>query len=158
MLLGFALIMVTESTDRLINPIAISFDQALVVAVAGLIVNGASAWILIRTPHEHGHSHGHDHQHDHNLRAAYLHVLADALTSLLAIVALLAGKYLDANWLDPAMGIVGAVLVAPGPSGAAGGQCGAAVRGRGRQKQKRKRKPAGGAGCGGKVTVCMYIR
>jgi cation diffusion facilitator family transporter len=117
MLLGFALVMVIESTDRLINPLTIAFDQALIVAVVGLIVNGVSAWVLISTPHEHGHSHGHDHHkhhdhHDHNLRAAYLHVLADAVTSLLAIAALLAGKYIGAMWLDPVMGIVGAILVA----------------------------------------------
>jgi cation diffusion facilitator family transporter len=113
MLLGFALAMVIESTDRLANPLSIAFDQALMVAVIGLIVNGASAWVLMSTPHEHGHGHFHAHDHhDHNLRAAYLHVLADALTSLLAIIALLAGKYLGASWLDPAMGIVGAVLVA----------------------------------------------
>ena len=108
MLLGFALTMVIESTGRLINPIAIAFDQALIVAVVGLIVNGVSAWILMSTPHEHGHAHD---RHDHNLRAAYLHVLADALTSVLAIAALLAGKYFGAGWLDPAMGIVGAILV-----------------------------------------------
>ncbi len=108
MLLGFALTMVIESTGRLINPIAIAFDQALIVAVVGLIVNGVSAWILMSTPHEHEHAHD---RHDHNLRAAYLHVLADALTSVLAIAALLAGKYFGAGWLDPAMGIVGAILV-----------------------------------------------
>ena len=113
LLMGFALLMVTESTSRLINPLAIAFDQALMVAVIGLIVNGASAWILMSTPHDHGHGHSHDHHHhDHNLRAAYLHVLADALTSILAIAALLAGKYFGANWLDPAMGFVGAALVA----------------------------------------------
>lgn len=118
MLLGFALVMVIESTDRLINPLSIAFDQALIVAVVGLVVNAASAWILMSTPHEHnhGHSHGHEHHghehHDHNLRGAYLHVLADAVTSLLAIVALLAGKYMGAGWLDPAMGLVGAALVA----------------------------------------------
>lgn len=111
LLLGFAVMMITESTDRLISPIAIAFDQALMVAVIGLIVNGVSAWILMSTPHEHGHAHDH-HHHDHNLRAAYLHVLADALTSILAIVALLAGKYFGANWLDPMMGFVGAGLVA----------------------------------------------
>jgi cation diffusion facilitator family transporter len=111
MLLGFALVMVIESTDRLFSPLSIAFDQALVVAVVGLAVNGVSAWVLISTPHEHDHGHGHDH-HDHNLRAAYLHVLADAVTSLLAIVALLAGKYMGANWLDPVMGLVGAALVA----------------------------------------------
>ena len=114
MLLGFALVMVVESTDRLISPVPISFDQALLVAVLGLLVNGASAWILVSTPHDHGHHHHHgSHEHhDHNLRAAYLHVLADALTSLLAIVALLAGKHMGAVWLDPVMGIVGATLVA----------------------------------------------
>ncbi|UCG73058.1 MAG: CDF family Co(II)/Ni(II) efflux transporter DmeF, partial [Chromatiales bacterium] len=111
LLLGFAVAMVTESVDRLINPLAIAFDQALIVAVVGLIVNGVSAWILMSTPHDHGHGHAHEH-HDHNLRAAYLHVLADALTSVLAIVALLAGKYFGAGWLDPMMGIVGACLVA----------------------------------------------
>jgi len=117
LLLGFALVMVIESTDRLINPLSIAFDQALIVAVVGLVVNGVSAWVLVSTPHDHGHSHGHDHHdhhhgHDHNLRAAYLHVLADAVTSLLAIGALLAGKYLGASWLDPVMGFVGAMLVA----------------------------------------------
>ena len=113
MLLGFALVMAIESTDRLINPLDIAFDQALIVAALGLIVNGVSAWVLMSTPQEHSQSVGHGHHgHDHNLRAAYLHVLADALTSLLAIVALLAGKYLGAGWLDPIMGLVGAALVA----------------------------------------------
>lgn len=126
LLLGFALLMMGESIDRFINPTAIAFDQALIVAVLGLVVNGASAWVLVSTPHDdhhghdhhHGHGHGHDqghghgHGHDHNLRAAYLHVLADALTSFLAIGALLAGKYAGADWLDPLMGIVGGVLVA----------------------------------------------
>ena len=84
------------------------------VAVVGLIVNGVSAWVFISTPHEHGHSHGKDHHdhHDHNLRAAHLHVLADEVTSLLAIAALLAGKYMGAMWLDRVMGIAGAILVA----------------------------------------------
>jgi cation diffusion facilitator family transporter len=116
LLLSFALTMVVESTGRLINPVSIDFDQAIIVVVIGLVVNGISAWVLMSTPHEHGHGHGHDHKdthqhHDHNLRGAYLHVLADALTSILAIVALLAGKYVGASWLDPMMGIVGAVLV-----------------------------------------------
>ena len=112
LLLGFALLMVVESVDRFVNPISIAFDQALIVAVVGLLVNGGSAWVLVSTPHDHPHEHGHHHGHDHNLRAAYLHVLADAVTSLLAIGALLAGKYFGADWLDPLMGIVGGALVA----------------------------------------------
>ena len=120
LLLGFALMMIVESLGRFINPVAIAFDQALIVAMLGLVVNGASAWVLVSTPHDHQHDHhhddihghAHDHSHDHNLRAAYLHVLADALTSLLAIAALLAGKYVGADWLDPFMGIVGGALVA----------------------------------------------
>lgn len=117
MLLGFALAMAVESAGRLINPVSIAFDQAIAVAIVGLLVNAFSAWVLISTPHEHGHSHSHSHTHhehrghDHNLRAAYLHVLADALTSVLAIVALVAAKYMGASWLDPLMGIVGAALI-----------------------------------------------
>jgi cation diffusion facilitator family transporter len=113
-LAGFALVMFVESISRLLNPVVIVFDQAIYVAVAGLVVNGAS--MLILGGHHENHEH-HDHasddhaDDDHNLRAAYLHVLADALTSVLAIVALLAGKYLDAVWLDPVMGVLGAVLV-----------------------------------------------
>jgi len=112
LLLGFAFVMVTESTTRLVNPVEISFDQAILVAVLGLLVNGLSAWILASTPHHHASHQDHEHHHDHNLRAAYLHVLADAVTSILAIFALLAAKYYGANWLDPVMGIVGAALVA----------------------------------------------
>ncbi|MCG8441357.1 MAG: CDF family Co(II)/Ni(II) efflux transporter DmeF, partial [Caulobacterales bacterium] len=123
LLAGFALAMVVESLDRLANPVAISFDQALIVAVVGLVVNALSAVILAGGEHHHHHhGHGHDHAHgqgapehrhgDQNLRAAYLHVLADALTSLLAIFALLAGKFAGLAWLDPAMGLLGAALVA----------------------------------------------
>jgi cation diffusion facilitator family transporter len=115
----FALLMAWESVSRLINPVEIAFNQAIVVAVLGLLVNGASMIMLGGHHHNHGHDHPHpdphhhNHAHaDHNLRAAYLHVLADALTSLLAIFALLAGKFLGLNWMDPAMGIVGAILVA----------------------------------------------
>lgn len=118
----FALLMGWESVGRFLDPVPIAFNQALMVAAFGLVVNGLSVFIL---GHDsgHGHEHNHDveyataqhdhlHDHDHNLRSAYLHVLADALTSLLAIFALLAGKYYGLNWLDPVMGIVGAVLVA----------------------------------------------
>jgi cation diffusion facilitator family transporter len=116
----FAIVMAWESVERLIQPVPIGFDQALFVAVVGLLVNGLSVWILgVDSGHSHDHPNengagksSHHNHHDHNLRSAYLHVLADALTSLLAILALLAGKYLGWNWLDPLMGIVGAVVVA----------------------------------------------
>ena len=112
----FALMMAWESVERLILPTSIAFDQAILVAVLGLIVNGASVVILKEDHHHDGHGRDHDHHehqgHDQNLRAAYFHVVADALTSLLAIGALLAGKYLGLAWMDPLMGIVGAILVA----------------------------------------------
>jgi len=113
LLAGFALLMISESMERLVAPIGIAFNQAIGVAVVGLVVNGVSMLIL---GHRHGRDDGHesdDHRHhDHNLISAYLHVLADALTSVLAIFALLAAKYLGLLWMDPVMGIVGAVLVA----------------------------------------------
>lgn len=104
----FATMMAFESITRLIEPVEIAFNQAIFVAVVGLVVNGASVLILGM---DHGHHHDH-HHHDHNLKSAYLHVLADALTSFLAIFALLIGKYFGAIWMDPLMGIVGAILVA----------------------------------------------
>lgn len=112
----FAVMMGVESVGRFLEPVAIAYNQAIAVAILGLIVNGVSVFIL-RESHDHGHGqhdedHHHDHSHDHNLRAAHLHVLADALTSILAIAALLAAKYLGINWMDPAMGIVGGILVA----------------------------------------------
>jgi len=107
--------MAGQSIERLIAPVAVQFDEALSLAVIGLVVNLACAWIL-RDRHVHGESHGtaahHDHHHDHNLAAAYLHVVADALTSLLAIAALLGGKYLGWVALDALMGLVGAVVIA----------------------------------------------
>lgn len=114
-LAAFAIIMIGESSTRLVNPVTINFNSALVVAFLGLVVNGASMLLLDHKhdhddKHQHG-DHDHGHKHDHNLRSAYLHVLADALTSLFAIVALLAGKYFGANWLDSIMGIVGAILI-----------------------------------------------
>jgi len=122
----FSLMMAWESLVRLFNPTEISFNSAITVAILGLIVNGASVFIL-GEDHHHDHSHGHDHDHehshahahhehahshDHNLRSAYLHVLADALTSVTAIIALLAAKYFGWIWMDPIMGIVGSILVA----------------------------------------------
>ena len=104
MLALFALVMAWESIGRFISPVAIGFNSAILVAALGLIVNGACLAIL----GEHDHSHEHK---DHNLRSAYIHALADALTSVLAIIALLAGKYLGQLWLDPFMGLVGATLV-----------------------------------------------
>lgn len=120
-----ALLIGWESVVRLANPVAISFPQAIFVAVIGLVVNLVSAWLL-HDDHSHHHGHGthadsHDHEHGHsdhhhgkdqNLRAAYLHVLADALTSVLAIVALIAGSLYGWIWLDPLMGIVGALVIA----------------------------------------------
>lgn len=103
-----ALVMVVESLERIMNPETIQFNQAIAVAGIGLLVNIVSA-IMLSDDHDHDHDHGHD--HDHNLRAAYMHVLADAMTSLLAIFALLGGKYIGWNWLDPVMGIVGALVI-----------------------------------------------
>jgi cation diffusion facilitator family transporter len=117
LLAGFAAFMAFESIERLFNPVEIQFMNAIIVAGIGLAVNGASVFILgdhhgHDHDHEHDHHHGHSHDHDHNLRSAYFHVLADALTSFTAIFALLAGKYLGAAWMDPVMGIVGSLLVA----------------------------------------------
>jgi cation diffusion facilitator family transporter len=110
----FAVMMAWESIHRLLNPVVIIFNQAIAVAVLGLLVNGCSVFILGVDDHHHDHAdHGHKHHHhDHNLKSAYLHVMADALTSLLAIIALLAAKYFGLNWMDPVMGMVGACLVA----------------------------------------------
>ena len=109
-----ALMMGMESLARLVAPQNIRFDEAILVACIGLVVNLVSARLL-HISHEHGHVHHHEehghHHHDHNLRAAYLHVIADALTSLLAIVALIAGKYFGWIWMDAMMGLVGAVLI-----------------------------------------------
>ncbi|MEZ9003443.1 CDF family Co(II)/Ni(II) efflux transporter DmeF [Vibrio splendidus] len=130
-----ALLMLVESVHRLFNPQAIQFNEAIIVACIGLTVNVVSMFLLSDHHHDHGHEHGHDHSknhghshshdhdsdhghkhgehhHDHNLRAAYMHVLADTLTSLLAIVALLFGKFYGWNWLDAAMGMVGAFVIA----------------------------------------------
>ncbi|MGV2842206.1 CDF family Co(II)/Ni(II) efflux transporter DmeF [Vibrio cyclitrophicus] len=130
-----ALLMLVESVHRLFNPQAIQFNEAIIVACIGLTVNVVSMFLLGDHHHDHGHEHGHnhsknhdhshshdhdsdhshkhgEHHHDHNLRAAYMHVLADTLTSLLAIVALLFGKFYGWNWLDAAMGMIGALVIA----------------------------------------------
>ena len=120
-----ALVMLVESGIRIFKPHEIQFDQAILVAFIGLVVNIASAFLLKdHHGHSHGDEHGHCHEHhdhhshheeshghDHNLRAAYLHVLADALTSVLAIAALLMGKYFGLTWLDPLMGIIGGIII-----------------------------------------------
>ena len=106
-----AIVMAYESVQRLISPVAIDFSAALIVAFIGLGVNLGSALLLSGGQDHHHHDHDHDHHHDHNLRAAYVHVLADALTSLLAIVALAGGALLGLRWLDPVMGLVGAGVI-----------------------------------------------
>ena len=122
-----------ESVRRLFVPSPIHYGEAIPIAVLGLLVNVVSAWLLSTGTHGHHHGHGHDHHHGHdhdhghghghgaaaaghghhdlNLRAAYLHVVADAATSVLAIAALAGGLWLGLGWLDPAMGLVGTVLV-----------------------------------------------
>ena len=135
MLLVVVAMLAFESFWRLLQPQVIAFEMALWVAVVGLLVNLASAWLL-RDNHDHGHAHGqghshagahahadhdHDHDHDHaapaagkdlNRHAAFIHVLADALTSVAAIIALLGGLLLGWDWLDPLMGVIGAVIIA----------------------------------------------
>ena len=107
-----------ESVGRLFDPSPVAFGEATLVAIVGLVVNVASVFLLSGGHshghhHDHDHDHGHDHaDHDNNLRSAFAHVLADALTSVLAIVALVAGRYLGWIWLDPVMGIVGGIVIA----------------------------------------------
>ena len=116
LLLCVAALMVVQSVERLFAPMPIHYDQAILIAVVGLGVNLLCAWWLRDHHHDHhhdGHGHGHDHGHHHdlNLRSAYIHVITDAATSVLAIVALVGGKLWGAAWLDPVMGLVGAALV-----------------------------------------------
>jgi cation diffusion facilitator family transporter len=106
-LLFVALVMAGESVVLFFNPGRIHFDEALIVAFIGLVVNIICA-IILSDNHAHGHNH---HQHDHNLKAAYLHIIADALTSVLAIIALFAGKFTGIVWLDPVMGITGSLVI-----------------------------------------------
>jgi cation diffusion facilitator family transporter len=106
-----AFVMALESGIRFFQPQTIQFNQAIIVAIIGLIVNLFSA-LLLQDDYHHHHDHDHHHHHhDHNLRAAYFHVLADALTSVLAIIALFAGKFSGWIWLDATMGLVGAVII-----------------------------------------------
>jgi cation diffusion facilitator family transporter len=119
-----AVLIVAESAQRLVAPIAIAFTEAIPIAILGLVVNLVSAWLLGPEEAEledhaathahqgHGHGHGHSHGHDNAMRSAYVHVLADAATSVLAIVGLLAGLYLGWVWLDPVVGMVGALVIA----------------------------------------------
>lgn len=118
LLIVVAVMMLIQSVERLINPTEIHYNQAIAIAALGLTVNLVCAWLL-KDGHDHHHHHGehvHDHCHGHehqdlNLRAAYIHVIADAATSVLAIIALFAGKLWGAAWLDPVMGVAGAGLV-----------------------------------------------
>jgi len=114
-----ALLIAWESVGRLLQPVPIAFDEAIAVAVLGLVVNVASAWLLRDQPHDHDHRehahahHGHGvHHRDLNLQAAYVHVLADAAVSVLAVVGLVAGRQLGWIWMDPVMGLVGACVIA----------------------------------------------
>ena len=117
-LLAVAAAMIFGSIERLLTPLPIRYGEAMTVAIIGLAVNLACALILghghdghDHPQHGHDHGHGHEHQHDLNLKAAYIHVLTDALTSVLAIAALAGGWWLGWAWLDPAMGLLGGALV-----------------------------------------------
>ena len=120
LLLVVAALMAVQSIERIVVPSQIRYPQAIAIAAVGLVVNLLCAWWLRdhHDAHGHLHRHGHDHHHhghghghDLNLRSAYLHVIADAATSVLAIAALLGGMLFDASWLDPVMGLVGSALV-----------------------------------------------
>ena len=109
-----ALVIAGESNQRLVTPQTIHFREAIFIAVVGLVVNLVSALMLKDEPHHHHHDHaehGHEHHHDLNLKAAYVHVLADTFTALGAVVALSAGYFWGWVWLDPAMGLVGTVVI-----------------------------------------------
>lgn len=115
LLMMVAGLMLFQSVERLVSPSPIHYNQAIAIGIVGLLVNLVCAWLL-KDSHSHeehrgGHAHGHHHE-DLNLRSAYIHVVADAATSVLAIIALFGGKLWGASWLDPVMGIVGAGLVA----------------------------------------------
>ena len=124
LLLAVALSLVLQAIEVLRSPREVAYVEAMVVALIGLIVNLLCAWLLSRSAdHDHGHDHDHDHghapahghahaHHDHNFHAAWLHVLADALTSVLALLALAGGLWWGWRWLDPAVALVGALVIA----------------------------------------------
>ncbi|MCJ8163094.1 CDF family Co(II)/Ni(II) efflux transporter DmeF [Acinetobacter sp. A7.4] len=118
LLLVVAIFMAFHSVERLIYPVDIQYNQAIPIAILGLVINLICAWLLHDGHHHHheesSHSHGHDHTHEHDLnqKAAFLHVVADAVTSVFAIIALFAGKYMGWSFLDALLGILGAILVA----------------------------------------------
>lgn len=120
LLLVVAIFMAFQSVERLIHPIDIQYNQAIPIAILGLVVNLICAWLLHDGHHHHHHhhhhheesAHSHHHEHDLNQKAAFLHVVADAVTSVFAIVALFAGKYMGWSFLDALLGILGAILVA----------------------------------------------
>ena len=123
LLMVVAVFMGVQSIERLFNPVNIHYNEAISIAIVGLIVNFICAWLLRENGHHHhhhshdDHDHHHDHHHSHddhdlNQKAAFLHIVADAVTSVLAIIALFAGKYFGWDFLDAILGIVGAVLVA----------------------------------------------
>lgn len=119
LLMVVALFMAFQSIERLFHPVQIHYNEAILIAIIGLVINLICAWLLHddhdhhahHQAHHHPHSHGHHDHHDLNQKAAFLHVVADALTSVLAIIALFAGKYFGWDFLDAVLGIVGAVLV-----------------------------------------------
>ena len=113
LLMIVALFMAFQSIERLFHPVQIHYNEAILIAILGLAINLICAWLLHDDHHHHHHSHEHEahHEHDLNQKAAFIHVMADAFTSVLAIVALFAGKYFGWDFLDAALGIVGAVLV-----------------------------------------------
>ena len=117
LLMVVALFMAFQSIERLFHPVQIHYNEAILIAILGLLVNLICAWLLHDHHHHHHHHHHHAHDHDQhhghdlNQKAAFLHVVADALTSVLAIIALFAGKYFGWNFLDATLGIVGAILV-----------------------------------------------
>lgn len=126
LLVVVALFMLVQSFERLFHPIQIHYNEAIPIAIVGLAVNLICAWLLHNGDHQHSHSghthdhhkhshhhsHGHTHAHDMNQKAAFLHVVADAVTSVLAIIALIAGKFFGWDFLDALLGIIGAILIA----------------------------------------------